>query len=107
MHKLALVALIGLTTSAAFIGAAAAVGGRAFADNGDFHIFGDRCETVPGATATSRDLNWDGSNQVTLSVGGHATWTPGTDNKVHLAGDPQVLAHIRIEDGHIEMDCNG
>lgn len=109
MHKLAFVALIGLTTSAAFIGIAAAIGGESFADNMDFHVFGDRpaCEVVPGATATSRDLNWDGSDQVTLSVGGHATWTPGTDNKVHLSGDPQTLAHIRIEDGHIEMDCNG
>lgn len=109
MHKLALVALIGLTTSAAFIGAAAAIGGKDFAGNMDFPGFGDRprCEAVPNATATSRDLNWDGSDQVSLSVGGHATYTPGTDNKVHLSGDPQVLAHIRIADGHIQFDCNG
>ena len=52
---------------------------------------------VPGATATSRDMDWDGSDHVTLSVGGHATYTPGTDNKVHLSGDPQTLAHIRIQ----------
>jgi Putative auto-transporter adhesin, head GIN domain len=109
MHKLALVALIGLTGSAACIGAAAAIGGRDFADNMDFSMFGDRprCEVVPGATATSRDMDWDGSDHVTLSVGGHATYTPGTDNKVHLSGDPQTLAHIRIQDGHIELDCNG
>ncbi len=109
MHKLALVALIGLTGSAACIGAAAAIGGRDFADNMDFSMFGDRprCEVVPGATATSREMDWDGSDHVTLSVGGHATYTPGTDNKVHLSGDPQTLAHIRIQDGHIELDCNG
>ena len=62
---------------------------------------------MPGATATSRDLNWDGSDHVSLSVGGHATYTPGTDNKVHASGDPQVLAHLQIRDGHIELDCNG
>jgi hypothetical protein len=108
MHKLALVALIGLTGSAAFIGAAAAVGGRQFADNMDFSVFSDRprCEAVAGATATSRDLDWDGSDHVSLSVGGHATYTPGTDNKVHASGDPQLLAHLRVRDGNIELDCN-
>ena len=97
MHKLALVALIGLTGSAACIGAAAAIGGRDFADNMDFSMFGDRprCEVVPGATATSREMDWDGSDHVTLSVGGHATYTPGSDNKVHLSGDPQTLAHMQ------------
>jgi hypothetical protein len=109
MHKLALVALIGLTTSAAFIGAAAAIGGKDFAGNMDFPAFGDRprCEAVPNATATTRDLDWDSSDQVSLSVGGHATYTPGTDNKVHASGDPQVLAHLEVRDGRIELDCNG
>lgn len=109
MHKLALVAVIGLTASAAFIGAAAAIGGKDFADNMDLSGFGDRprCETVANATATTRDLEWDGSDHVGLSVGGHASWTPGTDNKVHASGDPQTLAHLQIRDGRIELDCNG
>ena len=109
MHKLAIVALIGLTGSAAFIGAAAAIGGKDFADNMDFPAFGDRprCEDVAGATATSRELEWDGSDHVGLSVGGHATYTPGTDNKVHASGDPQLLAHLRVRDGSIELDCTG
>jgi hypothetical protein len=105
MHKLAFVALIGLTGSAAFIGAAAAIGGKNFTIGMDM----DRpsCEVVPGATATSRDLDWDGSDHVTLAVGGHASWTPGSSNKVHVSGAPQVLAHIQIRDGNIMMDCNG
>jgi hypothetical protein len=107
MHKLALVALIGLTGSAAFIGAAAAIGGKDFdfADGMDFDY--PHCETVPGATAISRDLEWDGSDHVSLSVGGHASYTPGTDNKVHASGDPQVLAHLRVRNGNIEFDCRG
>jgi hypothetical protein len=109
MHKLALVALIGITASAAFFGAAAAIGGKDFGDGMDFSMFGDRprCEAVSGATATSRDLDWDGSDHVGLSVGGHASYTPGTDNKVHASGDPQLLAHLRVRDGNIELDCNG
>lgn len=105
MHKLALVALIGLTTSAAFIGAAAAIGGRGLGDGMNFDY--PLCEAVAGATANSRDLEWDGSDHVNLSVAGHATYTPGTDNKVHASGDPQLLAHLRVRDGNIELDCNG
>jgi hypothetical protein len=109
MHKLAFVALIGLTASAAFIGAAAAIGGKSFSDNMDLSMFGDRprCEAMPNATATTREMEWDGSDHVGLSVGGHASWTPGTDNKVHASGDPQMLAHLQIRDGRIELDCNG
>jgi Putative auto-transporter adhesin, head GIN domain len=109
MQKLAIVALIGLTASAACFGAAAAIGGRDFNDDMGFSIFGDRphCEAVANATATTRDLDWDGSDHIGLSVGGHASYTPGSDNKVHASGDPQLLAHLRIRNGNIELDCNG
>jgi hypothetical protein len=26
---------------------------------------------------------------------------------VHVTGDPQVLAHLHVEDGDIELDCRG
>ena len=112
VHKLAIVAVIGLTGSAVCMGAAAAIGGNEFGkdfDGFDFSLFGDRprCEAVQGASATSRDLDWDGSDHVGLSVGGHARYTPGSDDKVHLTGDPQMLAHVRVRDGRIELDCNG
>jgi hypothetical protein len=108
VHKLATVAVIGLTASAVCMGAAAAIGGKDFGDGMDFSMFGDRprCEAIQSATATSRDLDWDGSDHVGLSVGGHAHYTPGSDNKVHVTGDPQMVAHIRVRDGNIEMDCN-
>src|SRR6187551_3564334 len=108
VHKLAIIAVIGLSASAVCMGAAAAIGGREFGNNFegmDFSMFGDRprCESVQGAIATSRDIDWDGSDHVGLSVGGHASYTPGNDDKVHLTGDPQMLAHIRVRDGRIEL----
>jgi hypothetical protein len=108
MHKLAIIAVIGLTGSAVCMGAAAAIGGKDF-DGMDFTMFGDRprCETVQGANATSRDLDWDGSDHVSLSVGGHARYTPGDDDKLHVTGDPQLVPHVRIQDGKIELDCRG
>jgi hypothetical protein len=108
VHKLAIVAVIGLTASAVCMGAAAAIGGKEFGDGLDLSFLGDRprCEVMQGASATSRDLDWDGSDHVGLSVGGRAHYTPGTDDKVHMTGDPQMLAHVRVHDGRIEMDCN-
>ena len=110
MHRLAMVALMGITGSAAFFGAAAAIGGKDFANGFDgISLFDGRpsCETVAGATATVRDLDWDGSDRVGLSILGQATYAPGTGDKLHATGDPQVLAHLRIRDGNIEMDCRG
>jgi hypothetical protein len=108
-HKLAIVAIIGLTGSAVCMGAAAAIGGNQFADGMDFSIFSDRprCEKMQNAGANSRAIDWDGSDHVGLSVGGHATYTPGSDNKLHVTGDPQTVAHVRVRDGNIEMDCSG
>jgi hypothetical protein len=111
MHKLALIAVLGLTGSALCMGAAAAIGGHEFGKNWgdgmDFSMFGDRprCEAIPGATATSRELEWDGSDHFGLGVPGHASYTPGTDNKVHVSGDPQTIAHLRVRDGRLELNC--
>jgi len=110
VHKLALVALIGLTGSAACIGAAAAIGGKDFGGSfRDFSLFDGRpsCAAVAGATATSRDMDWDGSDHVGMSLLGQANYTPGSDQKLHATGDAQVLAHLRIRHGNVELDCHG
>ena len=108
MHKLAIVAVIGLSASAVCMGAAAAIGGDQFNRGMDFSMFGDRprCEAVSGATATGRDLDWDGSNNISLRLPSRAHYTPGSDDKVHVTGDPQILAHVRVRDGGIELDCD-
>ncbi len=110
MHKLAFIAVIGLTASAACMGAAAAIGGKDFKEGFDGFSWFDgkpRCEAVAGATAGSRDLDWDGSDEIKLAVLGQANYAPGNDNRLHASGDPQVLAHLRVRDGSIEMDCRG
>lgn len=110
MHKLALVALIGLTASAAFVGAAAAIGGKEMHDLDipDFSLFGDKpdCQTIAGATATSRDLDWDGSDRVMIAVPAHSQYSPSNGPRLHVSGDPQFLAHLRVRDGNIELDCH-
>jgi hypothetical protein len=105
-YKLGAIAVIGLAASAAFTAAAAADG----EDSGVWDSLFDgkpRCVAVPGATATSRDLNWDDSDRVRVGVLGQASFTPSADNKLHASGDPQVLAHLRVRNGIVELDCRG
>jgi len=108
VQKLTIIAVLGLAASAICMGAAAAIGGGSFGDGLDVFMDGDRdhCQRV-SATATSRDLDWDGSDKVNLVVYSDANYTPGTDSKLHASGDPQVLAHLRIENGKIDLDCRG
>ena len=59
-QKLVIIAVVGLTASAACMGAAAAIGGKDFKEGFDgFNLFDGRprCEVVPGATAANRDLD--------------------------------------------------
>jgi Putative auto-transporter adhesin, head GIN domain len=109
-YKLATIAVIGLAASATCMGAAAAIGGKDFGNGfDDFSLFSGkpRCEVIAGATAGSRTLDWDGSDHLGLSVNGHASYAPGSGDKVLVSGDPQILAHLRVHDGDIEMDCRG
>jgi hypothetical protein len=106
--KLVTIAVLGLVTSAVCMGAAAAIGGGSL-DDGIAGLFdrGPHCPRIEGATATSRTMDWDGSDKVQLVVFSDASYTPGTDMKLHASGDPQVLAHLRIRDGKIDLDCHG
>jgi hypothetical protein len=110
VHKLAVVAFTGLVVSAVAMGAGAAIGAREFKDGFggmDFSMFGDRprCEKTGTATATSRTLNWAGSDQVSLNVPGRARYAPSGDDQLHISGDPDIVAHVRVRGGHIELDC--
>jgi len=107
-RKLAVIAILGIGVSVVCMGAAAAIGGSMLG-NLDFIAPGDgpRCKTIAGATATSRTLDWDGSDHVGLALRGNARYRPGTDDKVHVSGDPQVLAHLEVDQGNVQLDCRG
>ena len=112
VHKLILVAAIGLATSAACIGTAAAIGGASLSEGIEgFSLFDGRprCEAFAGnaAATQTRIMAWDGSDHAGMNLMGQASYTPGTDDRVHASGNPQVLAHLRIRHGSVEMDCRG
>ena len=109
VHKLAIIAVIGLSASAVCMGAAAAIGGREFGkgfEGMDFSMFGDRprCENG-GGYPSSRTLDWDGSDHVGIAIPGRATYAPSNDDKVHVSGNPVLVPHVRVRDGRVELDC--
>ncbi len=110
VHKLAIVAFTGLVVSAVAMGAAAAISAKEFGNTFegiDFSMFGDRprCESVAGATG-SRTLKWDGSDHVSLNVPARAVYTPSGNSDMQVSGDPQLVAHVRVRNGRVELDCN-
>ena len=106
MHFVTATAL-GILISGASIGAAAAIGGPSFGDGFSLFDGRPRCQAVTGATATNRVMDWDGSDRASINLRGQARYTPGTGDRLQASGDPQVLAHLRIRDGIVELDCRG
>lgn len=106
-HALVTTTALGLLVCAASIGAAAAVGGPDFSEGFSLFDSRPRCQAVTGATAASREMDWDGSDRASLNLRGQASYTPGAGDRLRASGDPQVLAHLRIRGGTVEMDCRG
>lgn len=111
MHKLVFIAAAGLGLCAACVGTALAIGGDEF-DFGSgegFSLFDGRprCQAVAGATNGTREMAWDGSDQAGLNFLGQASYRPGAGDRLVASGDPQVLAHLRIRKGTVELDCRG
>ncbi len=109
VHKLAIVAITGITISAVCLGVGGALQGRDFHGLDGFSIFdrGPRCDAMTDGGAASRDLDWDGADHVTLTAPGHATYTPGSDDRMHVSGDARLVSHVRARGGRVELDCHG
>lgn len=110
-HKLAVIAATGIAGLAVCLGAAAAINGGNLGDsfeNMDFGMFDGKpsCGVIAGATATSRDIAWDGSDHADVGIPAQSSYAPGTNDKLHVTGNAQILAHLKVEDGAITLDCH-
>lgn len=108
VHKLALIAVTGLAASAICLGAAAAIGGKDLAASGiDFSFFGDgpSCDFAMSGRTGSRSIAWDGSDTVSIQMRADTHYRRGQGDQVVVTGDTAVIPHVKVEDGHIKMDC--
>jgi hypothetical protein len=108
MKNLALIALGGLTLSAMALGAAAAIAGKDD-KNIDLDIFSDRpaCNFDLAGHSASRTIAWDGSDGVSIAVPADAKYQRGSGDAVTVSGDANLIQHVRVREGKIEMDCRG
>ena len=106
MPNLALIAFGGITLSAMALGAAAAIGDHDGKDAG-FSLFGDRpaCNFDMAGHDASRSIPWDGSETVSIAVPADAKYQRGSGNAVIVNGDANLIQHVRVREGKIEMDC--
>jgi hypothetical protein len=113
--KLAIIALSGFAVSAICLGGAFALGGHAIGNA----VFGTdlaslvnlpRCDSMaqPMATATSRSLPWDGNDdRAAVALPANVHYQAGSGDQLVVKGAPDIIAHIRVKDGLVGMDCNG
>ena len=113
--KLAIIAVSGLAISAVCLGGAFALGGHALGNavfGTDLSSLADlpRCDTKaqPMATASSRSLPWDGNgDRAAVALPANVHYQAGSGDELVVKGDPEFVAHIRVKDGLVGMDCNG
>jgi hypothetical protein len=107
MNKLATIAICGLVISAATLGTAISMGWHDGAGlTGDWNWFEDMGDCKAShATATSRTFDWGEGDEVGVSVPVNLHYKPGQGTQVVMTGDPEMLSHVKIEDGDIKFDC--
>jgi hypothetical protein len=106
VNKLGIIAAggIGLAIVCAF--AAASMGVGRIADNMDFTWFDGPACAATGATAASRSLAWDGSDSISVRIPANIHYRPTNGQGLEVRGDPMILSHLRVKDGHIDLDCH-
>jgi hypothetical protein len=105
----------GFAVSAVCLGGAFALGGHAIGNA----IFGTdlaslvnlpRCDSMaqPMATASSRSLPWDGNDdRAAVALPANVHYQAGSGDQLVVKGAPDVIAHIRVQNGLVSLDCNG
>lgn len=106
MPSLGIIAFAGITISAVALGAVAAIGDKD-GSHMDWSMFGDRpaCNFDMAGHDASRTIPWDGSESVSIAVPADARYQRGSGEGLTVHGDANLIQHVRIRDGKIEMDC--
>lgn len=109
--KLAIIAVSGFAISAVCLGGAFALGGNEIG-NAVFD-FGDldqpRCDTMghPTATADTRSVAWDGQDRAAVALPANIHYQAGNGDTLIVKGDPEIVAHVRVRNGVVGLDCQG
>lgn len=106
MNKLGIIAVTGIGLAVVCAIAAASMGVDRIGDTMDFAWFDGPACAATGAVAASRSLAWDGDDTVTVEVPADIHYRPGNGDMLVAQGDPMILSHLRVKDGHVDLDCH-
>lgn len=109
MNKLGVIAIAGIAISTVSLGIAVNIAVKSGQDFdwswlADDNGFGS-CKTT-GETANRRTLDWDDSDEVSVSIPVNLHYTAGQGTQLVMTGDPELLSHVRVEDGAIKLNCS-
>ncbi len=106
---LAMVAIAGLSLAAVSLTTAAVVGAREMQDSSLWDLIPfDGKARCPFRTLNGNDMrqiSWDGDDEVEIKIPSDTQYRPGSGDMVEITGNAQSLAHVRIRNGTIELDC--
>jgi hypothetical protein len=113
-RPLTIVAITGITVSAAAFIAAGSVAANSISSffpwTGFWHWENlERCVNEmgrAGITDATREFAWRGGDEVGLSVPGTLRYRFGEDNTVVARGPAWLLSHLEIDDDSIRYDCS-
>jgi hypothetical protein len=102
--QLGLIALTGFAVSVVCLSGAYALNGGMFTLGG---FDRPRCDFGQAASGvTTRSLPWDDNNdQATISLPANVHYQAGQGDQLVIKGDPRIVAHVRVNNGVVNMDC--
>ena len=103
--KLGLIAIVALAIGAICVAAVFHFGGRALHEQGFNIAWTDDCGPLKGGSA-SRDFPWNGGDTVDIDLAGNVHYRAGSGTQVRVTGDPALLDHVRVDGGHVRLNCN-
>jgi len=92
------IAAVSLSIAAACAALAALVSDQPFA------AVARGCGTTSGAASETADLDWQGSDAVTLHIPARVHYQPGPVVQATVSGDPEIISHVRMHGGILSWD---
>lgn len=66
---------------------------------------GDEGDGKIDATASERHWRWDGGDTVAIAAAATLHYRAGSGDEVIVRGSPDVVAHVRVHNGRIDLSC--
>ena len=106
MRTLAVIAGAGIVTSIACLSLANAIDPSVYTMDRHGFVFAGCTAPAENSPNGTQELAWNGDSTVTINVPATVHYRPGAGSTVHASGPNELMSHLRVREGRIELDCN-